>query len=262
MDYELYIDLLFLINFMMDFLLLRLVGKILKCSTTHGSLFLGALAGALSSCVIVAVPIPYPIIKILLFHTVVNTLMIWLGLRVKEKKLFFEALVMLYISAFLLGGILESMRTIVAPLSVLFAAALAAGYGVWGIWLFIQRQARMKKVICEVVVYTGSGIYPLKALIDTGNSLYDGVSGKSVNIVDKRTARRLFPDTALYSVRYIPYISIGRESVIPVVRVQRLQVQADREYWIEEPMIGICEENISSREEYQMILNPDILGGS
>ena len=51
--YELYVDVLFLVNFMMDYLLLLLVKKMLKCTATHGRVCLGAFAGALLTCIVV-----------------------------------------------------------------------------------------------------------------------------------------------------------------------------------------------------------------
>ena len=45
MYYELYIDVLFLENFMMDSLLLLAVNKMLKNSATYGRLFIGAALG-------------------------------------------------------------------------------------------------------------------------------------------------------------------------------------------------------------------------
>jgi stage II sporulation protein GA (sporulation sigma-E factor processing peptidase) len=34
-----------------------------------------------------------------------------------------------------------------------------------------------------------------------------------------------------------------------------------QECWVEQPLIGICEEESFTNGEYQMILNPGILGG-
>lgn len=41
MYYELYIDVLFLVNFMMDYILLLLVRRMLKCTATHGNIWYG-----------------------------------------------------------------------------------------------------------------------------------------------------------------------------------------------------------------------------
>ena len=51
MYYELYIDVFFLVNFMMDAILLEILRKILGCPVSHGRVFLGAGAGAFGTCV-------------------------------------------------------------------------------------------------------------------------------------------------------------------------------------------------------------------
>ena len=45
MYYELYIDVLFLENFMMDSLLILAVNRILKCGRAYGRIFLGGALG-------------------------------------------------------------------------------------------------------------------------------------------------------------------------------------------------------------------------
>ena len=46
MHYELYIDLFFLINFLMDYFLLLMVGKMLKCRIRRLRIIAGAMVGA------------------------------------------------------------------------------------------------------------------------------------------------------------------------------------------------------------------------
>ena len=48
MHYELYIDLFFLINFLMDYFLLLMVGKMLKCRIRRLRIIAGAMVGAFS----------------------------------------------------------------------------------------------------------------------------------------------------------------------------------------------------------------------
>lgn len=47
MQYEVYLDVLFLENMMMDFLILLAVKKVFPCSATYGSLLSGSFTGSL-----------------------------------------------------------------------------------------------------------------------------------------------------------------------------------------------------------------------
>ena len=53
MHYELYIDLFFLINFLMDYFLLLMVGKMLKCRIRRLRIIAGAMVGAFLTCIFV-----------------------------------------------------------------------------------------------------------------------------------------------------------------------------------------------------------------
>ncbi|HAX50772.1 sigma-E processing peptidase SpoIIGA [Muricomes intestini] len=261
MYYELYIDVLFLINFMMDSLLLLTVNQMLKCSTTHGRIYLGGALGAGLTCGVIAIPMP-AIIKFVTFHAVINTIMIKAGLRIKGKKQFFKAFGLLYIASFLFGGILQALRPYVRIGSLFFAAAVGSYYLIKGIWKFLIGQKELQKKICEITLYTSAGEQKVKALIDTGNGLKDSVSKEPVSVVDKALAKSILTEEDIKNgFRYIPYRTVGRESIMPVFRIRKMCVHLEEDRWVENPVLGVCEECVSEQEEYQMILNPDILGG-
>ena len=105
MYYEVYIDVLFLINFMMDYLLLLIVRRVLKCTATHGNICVGSIFGAAAVCICMLLPVRSTLIRFLLFHLSVNAAMIWIGLKIRTLREFLKAFVALYASAFLLGGV-------------------------------------------------------------------------------------------------------------------------------------------------------------
>lgn len=259
MYYELYIDVLFLTNFMMDSLILLAVRTVLKYPVSRGWIFCGGAVGSGLTCLVMAVPAP-AWVKCILFHTTVNTAMIKIGLHVKTAKDFFRAFALLYITAFLLGGILQAMRPYVRTGSLFFAAAVAAFYILSISFRLIVRVRNIQKKICEVTLCTDKGEYHVRALVDTGNTLTDPISGEAVCVIDQAFARRMFPGTeSIKGIRYIPYRSVGGESILPVLRIEKMGIRRKEMQWISRPVIGICEEKISEHEDYQMILNPDIL---
>lgn len=261
MYYELYIDVLFLVNFMMDSLLLLSVNQMLKCPTTHGRIYLGGAVGSILTCAVIAMPIPGGI-KFILFHTAVNTIMIKTGLGVKGKTQFWKAFGLLYIASFLFGGILQALHPYVRTGSLFFAAAVGCYYLMRGIWKFLVRVKELQKKICEITLYTSAGEQKVKALIDTGNALEDNFSKEPVSVIDKALAKSILTDEDMkHGFHYIPYRTVGKESVMPVFRISKMCIHLKEEKWIEKPAIGVCGEHVSEQEEYQMILNPDLLGG-
>ncbi|BDZ78983.1 MULTISPECIES: sigma-E processing peptidase SpoIIGA [Claveliimonas] len=258
MYYELYIDILFLVNFMMDYILLLLIKKILKCTATLGNISLGALTGALLTCLVVALPIPWPLLKILLFHGVVNILMLKIALRLKWDKKLWKALFFLYITSFLLGGILEHVRQYVEIGSLFFVLAVGCYYISSGIWKILDLIFKTGQCRCDVELYVNGRCVTVPALIDTGNTLRDKLTGKPVNIIESQTAEELFGKEIPEGIRYISYHTIGRKNaVMPVAVLDSLRIAGENEKWVDKPMVGISEEKISSDGEYRMIINPD-----
>ena len=176
MYYELYIDIFFLVNFMMDYLMLSVARRMLKCTVTQGRICLGAALGALCTCVVVALPVPYMFIKFILFHGVVNTLMIKTGLKVRWDRTFVRAYLLLYISGFLLGGVFTYFHRYARYAGLFFAFALISYYVVLGIWNLISYLARQENYRCEVMLYQGEKALRVTAVIDTGNALKDPVT--------------------------------------------------------------------------------------
>ena len=259
MYYELYVDVFFLVNFMMDYILLLIVRRMLQCTATHGRICIGAAIGSLLTCVVMILPIPYTVVKLILFHVFVNTCMIRVGLKIKSIRSFLKAIIMLYIGSILLGGIMEVFRQYVRVGSFFLVVAIIGYYFVLGIWKFVSYMQRWNQCHCKVELYLGTKKYQIKGLIDTGNGLRDPISGKPVHILDRATAKRFFGEEYLKDVRYVPYQSIGKkEGVLPAVQFERMCVWKDTQCWVEKPLIAISEEMISIGGEYEMILNPNV----
>ena len=257
--YELYVDVLFLVNFIMDYILLLIVRKMLKCSATHGRICLGALVGSLLTCLIVILPIPYAFIKFVLFHVAVNTCMIQVGLKINHIRSFVKALILLYIGGFLLGGVLEFFHQYVRIGSLFLATAIGGYYLVLGIWKFISYMQRQVQYSCNVELYLGGQRYLVKAFVDTGNQLRDPVSGKPVSILNQKTAKTLFQHESAKYVRYIPYQTVGKkEGVLPAFSVDKMCICGETPCWVDFPLIGVSEEEHFVGGEYEMILNPNL----
>lgn len=260
MYYELYIDVLFLVNFMMDYLVLLIARRILKCSATHVNVCLGALAGSFATCLVVCLPIPYAFVKFVLFHVVINVLMVKIGLKIKGIRSLLKALTLLYISAFLLGGIATSLKQYVRMGSLFFAMMIVSYYLVQGVWTVIGYVQKIKSYECKVTMYVKEREHTVNAVIDTGNRLRDPITDRPVSILGKKDAAILFDKELPKGIRYIPYHTIGKqEGVMPVVQIEKMSVDQEEQSWIEKPMIGISEEEISGDGDYAMILNPEIL---
>ena len=235
MYYELYIDVLFLENFMMDSLLLLAVNRVLKCGRSYGRIFLGGALGSTLTCLVIAVPFP-AVIKLVFFHIVINSLMITAGLKISSIVQFVKAFILLYLAAFVFGGILQAFRPYIRYAGLFYAAAVLCYFVFSKLWNVAAALFRKDRDILEVTVYTEQGGYLMRALL---GGMFESAE-------------------QMQGFRYIPYRCVGGESIMKVFRAEKMCVRGDGETWVEEPLLGIGESSLCEHGGYQMILNPDI----
>lgn len=258
MYYELYMDILFLVNFLMDYILLLIVKFILKTGVSHGRICLGALLGSVLSCVVVAMNISVVPLKIMLFYVVVPSLMLVVTIPVRGVREVARAILALYISGFLLGGVFEAFAQYVPVGGLFFALAVMSYYVASGVLKVLMMLLHFGESHCEVALCLGQNRCTGKAIIDTGNHLRDEGSGKAVSIITAAMAKRLFGESMPEGMRYIPYRTVGKEcGVIPVVTIDSIVLKGKEERYYEKPLIGISEES-SFANECDVILNPDL----
>lgn len=259
MYYELYVDVFFLVNFMMDFLLLLLVKKILKCSATHGNICLGSFVGSLITCLVIVLPVKSTVLKLILFHIVINTVMIYISLRVQTLREMIRAWIALYIGGFLLGGVFTYFQQYLKIGSLFFTVAVCSYWIVQGIWSFIVCIQKVNQKECDVTLYWNGQKCTLHALIDTGNSLSDPLTKQPVCIVEQVAVEKWLQESEIKKLRRIFFHSIGKDcGTLPVLEVEKMCIHNEKECWVMKPIIALCEDRISADGEYGMILNPDI----
>ncbi len=254
---ELYLDVLFLVNFMMDFIILLIAKEILKCDVKLSNILVGAFLGGGLTCVVYVVPM-HSVVRILLFHGVINVVMITVGLKIRSLGMLVKGILVLYIGSFLLGGVIQYFNQYVRLGSLYFAMVVFSYFLVKGIWRFICALRSYQEKWCEVEIYFKDSHIKVKAIIDTGNTLVDPYTNKPVSILDKEYKAKLELETLKDTVRYIPYHSIGGEGVLLAFKAKKVHIIGNKNLWIQQPIIALSNEKISKSNSYQMIVNPDI----
>lgn len=275
MYYELYIDVLFLENFMMDSFLLLSVMKIEKHTVSHLRVLGAALLGAGLTCVTIILNIPV-VLKYIFLYLLITFLMVSVGFALKNIILVLKSAVLLYIIAILYGGILNLLRPFVRNMSLFYGTGAIAYLSVNLIWKMIGECRKQQRNVYRVTIFTSKGTFQLRALEDTGNHLTDPVSKEAVSVIDQKTAEMIWGicedihnisnvDLEILKeegIRYIVCRTIAGERMMPLKRAEKMIVHQKHEQEITAPLIGICKEPVSERQLYQMILNSDILGGA
>ena len=114
---------------------------------------------------------------------------------------------------------------------------------------------------CKVVLIQNKNRITVTALLDSGNSLIEPISGKPVAIIERDLARKLWgEEPSLY--RAVPYHSIGKKrGILKGYPLQEMQIETEGVIKIcKDSYVAVCEEYITEGH-VKMILNPDCLLG-
>ncbi|TCK97871.1 stage II sporulation protein GA (sporulation sigma-E factor processing peptidase) [Natranaerovirga hydrolytica] len=252
MYYEVYVDTLFMINVIMDLLVLWAVGKIVKVKTTRLRLICASFVGGTIMCLMVIFPVKYIILNILIYYVITCVLMIMIAFAPKTFNQLIKLLVSLYLTTFFIGGAIFSLYYYtqfgyyfnqifngnIFDIINIKHLAFTTVCSILIIKIFIRYYNKintLQKNIFAIEIRMQGKTIQGQGFLDTGNNLYDPITKKPVIIVEYEMIKQLVPEhvtniindflnnqsEALYSnvevlyrykFRLIPYSSIGKES--------------------------------------------------
>lgn len=262
MYFEIYVDSLFCLQFVMNLYILGLVNNMLHQTISLKRVVFGALLGAICSLVPFLLPMKM-VLCVLCSFLLSLPCMSLLTFRTYRKEAFLKVLEKLVISTLLLGGMFLMLVRILPKKSdtcLGITGVLLLGGGVYCIVKKLLKGGRKENNICKVTLF-GDEVCTVEALLDTGNSLVEPISGKPVAVLEKSIFEKLFKETKPTLFRAIPYHSIGKKSgILQGYLLGHILVETEetsKEY--KEIYVGVSEEIISQTNTYKMILNPRIL---
>lgn len=236
-----YLDRLFLLNLLADYLLLLAAGRISLAVLRRGRILAGAMLGAVYG--VLAVLPGFELLSLPAFKLLCATAMVLIAYG-GERRIFRCLLSFFAVSA-ALGGALWALGGGEAP--GLAPAALLPGFALCcGLFtlLFRSRSRLAEKPLVPVRLRFLGRECRFTALVDTGNSLTDPVSGERVLIAAAAALSPLFGETgellALPPVelversarlpqlrgrlRLLRYSALGGQGLLPVFRPEALEI--------------------------------------
>jgi len=246
-----YVDVLFTINLLINYLLLWTTSKIGKVHTSPLRIFMGAALGA-----IYAVIMFFPAFKIyytFMAKVIFSIALIAVTFNIAKMKTFLKILGLFYLVSFTFGGaalglfyftnvgafvgaiLSNGIIYFNLPCKTLIVSSCIA-YMVIRLSLRIIYKFNKENMYISVIIDFDKKDICVNALIDTGNSLYDPISDFPVIVVEFRAVKSLLPediqiifnesnenDLALISkvvynsvwasrFRLIPFSSLGKEN--------------------------------------------------
>ncbi len=274
MYFEVYADSFLLLQFVMNCYVLVLVNNMLRQKVRLRRILWGAFCGTIFSLV------PFFFSFKMFVSVLISFFMsvLWLAVftfQINRKAHFLKVLEKMGISTILLGGgLLVCLRLFPKGWNkdIKVVDILLLGGLVCGILTALIRKNRKPYNTCRVTLFEESqgvdatgkpskGGVSIEALIDTGNSLIEPISGKPAAVLDKAVFEQIYGERKPSVFRVIPYHSVGRKNgVLPGYKLEHIVVETEentKEY--KEVYIGVGEEVLSQGSTYKMILNPRML---
>lgn len=272
MYYEVYIDLFFLENMIMDYLLLFTVKRLLRRKIKRTAILLAALACSTLVCVMLMLPFPKRRVRMILGNLAGSILMLKIGKAREEKVEWGKELLALYLVTFCAGGIFQMIKNMF-PASF-FQIMVPGALLLEGIFYGFREIRQQTAQEYEVILYRNGKEKQCRGFLDTGNRLKNPWNHQPVMVISYEAVRSLFscqeqqqleqmfrfltPKETTESFFYIPYHSIGKErGLLPCVILDEVMIKGYKgRFRIQKPSAALCRIPVSSNDSYEVILQP------
>lgn len=278
-----YIDVLFTVNFLINILIIEGAGVITGEDTSLKRTLASSAVGAVCSVLMF-----FPNFEFVLsmgMKLILSCIMVLCAYKIKSWRHFWKMTGSFYLASFIFaGGIIAimTMTELGAKTGAVYSngtlyfnlpwqACMLCCAGVYFLIFTIgrMRKKRITKKAAErnLRIYVQGQRIEVKAIIDTGNSLSDPITGDPVIVCEYEQMKKLIPQKrenlidaikeAGLRIRLVPFSSVGKESgIMPAFCPDRVQVD-ERE--VKRCIVGISETRLFKNEDYHALLSPDLI---
>ncbi len=277
----LYIDMVFIENFVINFFLLQAVTIILRLKIKNIRLLISSMIGGLY--VIAMIVWPNRLYSLFISKIVLSGLMILVSFSKESMLTMIKAYILFILSSFVLGGIILAFSGTVNNMGLVSIKSIVFSVLLLLIIFSLLRELIMKKYKnCDykIKIYFLEKSITIPALVDTGNFLTEPISKTPVIIVETPVLEDFLPDD-IYKVlnkgewyennsnqdkwtakiRYIPYNTIDNEN--------KLMAGFEPDYveiWggdlpeiRKKAVIGMCNNALNKNKSFKALINPALM---
>lgn len=225
---KIYLDVLFLLNFGFDFLLLLVVSIVLRRNIRMIRIILGGLFGGLS---IFTLFIKMNSLELFILKIMISIIMIIITFSYKNIRYFLKNFAFLYSTSMIFGGFLyflnvefsykqEGLVFYHNGLSINFIFLIILSPII--LYIYIRQAMHLKNNFSnyyKVNLYFHDKIFHLNGFLDTGNQLKDPTTGKPIIIVNEKIIKENPENYFL-----VPIKTIGEESMIKCIKIDEIEI--------------------------------------
>lgn len=283
---KIYLDIFFIVNFLMNLLILEIMNIFLKKSLINMRSIAAAAFGAFFAGVVIVSGIRDRLVIFIIMYLLVSCLMIRIAYGKTTVRGLAGYIAGYYISGIFTAGFLMFLKNItrIKNISIIFILSAAV------LILFFLKKIRLA---LSHGISGGQNVFPVKisykgktvtgtGLLDTGNQLYEPVSHEGVTVVEYNLFAKMLSDKeradfnrAIHDMesemfgklllRYIPFHSLGKDNdYLPGVRVEDMEIRINDKETVHTggAWLGLYDRYLSADGGYDVLLNSEIFGTS
>ena len=211
---KVYLDYIFLINYIFDFIILLSTSLILKRNIKFYRILFGALIGSIT---ILELFIPMNKLELIMYKFFISILMIIFTFNFNNIRYFFKNLYYMYLISIILGGFITFINNNFNKLNIFIYILLSITL----IYIYIKNIKELKtnyNKYYKVDIYYDNKIIKLNAFLDTGNKLIDPYKKWPVILVKEKYIKC---DKYLY----IPFNTISSKGLLKCVKIDKIYIE-------------------------------------
>lgn len=260
---KIYLDLIFLLNFSFDFILLLTVSIILRRNIKIRRLILGSIIGGLSTFLLF---LDLNNIELFLYKLFISIIMLLITFKYKNIKYTIKNMEYLYITSIILGGFLYLLNIEFSykrdgiifyhnGLSINFIVLIILSPII--LYLYIKQVKELKNNYSyyhKLNIYYKDKIIKINSYLDTGNKLKDPYLGLPIIIINNK----LIDEKDLDDYILVPMDTINNHSMFKCIKVDKIEL--DGKELKKKVLIGLSPKKIKM-EGIDSIIGKSILEG-
>lgn len=282
-----YLDIIFLENILMNYIILTATGIVTKSGgkLIKTRMLLSSIIGSIYATIMY--------LKLFKFYQnffakiILSIIMVSLALIPKSTKEFIKKIVLFYLISFVFGGATIFFMYAVSPKNIQFKNGVFVGSytakimliaGVIAflisVYAFKINKAKMttKDMFCNIEIICRNKKVKARALVDSGNLLVDPLTKTPVIIVDEKIIDKIVPikilkeklggdDEYKKRIRMIPFMSVGNKNgMLAGIRVDKINVfYNDEKIEVKNVIVGIYESSLSKDNKYNALIGLNLL---
>ena len=289
-----YIDIIFLENLFMNFIIIYACQIILKIPIKIIRSILASMLGSIYA--IISYTSSLEIYSSILLKILLSVAMVYIAFNPQNIKKFIKCMAVFYLTSFTFGGVAFAFLYFIHPEKILLKGGVLIGTypikiiitgGLFGFILitavFKSIKGRLNKnnIFCKIKITIDNKELITKVIIDTGNFLKDPITKTPVIIIEKKVLTNIVPEYILnntekiingndidlgeYSskIRIIPYASLGKENGMLIgIKADNIKVDMEENsITLFNIIVGIYNGILSKTGKYHGLVGIDVIGG-